>query len=609
MIQSAARRLKGVSNPWEADYQLTLGVYSSLAELGIRFGAREEALDAATQIDKNARKLEDRRSAHFFFIKYKVDAGDRDYAGAAEIAKTFLLEYDVKFPSKIIPGQLFIEQTKMKCRLGGDAENILKIRKLDDENNSEDKRTMIILELLHRIVEYNLYVNNVNLAAFATLRILNISLKKGTCGVTAGGIAMLAGILSKDGQHDEAKRLGKLAIKLLDSFPIKIGSSHAKVHTWVSYGVLAQTDQFHSILDPLLDLNRTALRCGGIAEGVTAWIGYGYTYLSVGLPLDPLESDLLSFSNETRQFSVAESLKVLFPIFRQTIQNLQVLQPKDQTLIKGDIFDQEKDLKRLTGAGLSMTLRDINSFRLMLACIYRDWDAAEELVAAQEQYLDSDRMVTRRHIYLVYMGYASVVLASKAHGIRALHYRQFVKKIYKIFKDMLKEGSMNVLPIIKMMEAIESPSKENFDEAIRNTARVGLIHHAAVVYENAGLYYLEQGSKAQGEYNLAEATKLYTEWGATGKTKQLMETYNFLYDSSLLDRRSSTGAIKGRIRFSPSDTNPLKEVSHRLTAVTHLGDRPSDFAVKSRSSTASTVHSDSSSDTSTRISFEHKQEC
>ena len=151
-----------------------------------------------------------------------------------------------------------------------------------------------------------------------------------------------------------------------------------------------------------------------MSQATMAWIGYSYAYLCIGLPLDPLNSDLLSFSKEARQFGMASTLKVLFPIHRQVIQKLQVLQP-NSAMLKGDIFDQEQELKKFKDLGLKMTLRDINSFRLMLACIYQDWETYEELVAALEPHLHSDNFVPRKHIYLVYMDYASIVLGEKTN--------------------------------------------------------------------------------------------------------------------------------------------------------------------------------------------------
>lgn len=212
-----------------------------------------------------------------------------------------------------------------------------------------------------------------------------------------------------------------------------------------------------------------------------------------------------------------------------------------------------------------MTQRDINSFRLMLACIYRKWETAEELVDALQPHLQSDIFTMRAHLHLVYMGYASLVLGEKASALRRrIHFRQLGKKIINIFKDQLKYGSKNVLHVILMLEAIESPSKEKFDEAIRNTARLGMVHHAAAMYENAGLYFLDKDDEGWGEYYLSQAYNLYNDWGATGKANQLKDSHQVLSSSSV-NHRAKGGFMKGRTRFSPEHLDHMKEM--RLSSV------------------------------------------
>lgn len=557
MIRFAAKHLENMIDPWGRAYNLSLEIYSSLSEMAIRFGSYEEALTAAIRVDRHAKILEDKIRAQFVVIRHKVEGNDRDYLGGVESIKNILLDYGVKFPKKLIPGQQFVENRKLKSRLGGSFEAFLTLPRLKDEDN-DGKRTRSIIRLLAYLVEYTWFSNELkDLNFYAITRILNISIKQGTCCETALAIGGFAGYLSRGGHLEDGMKCGEIAIKLVDAFPSKVGSCHADVHGWVTFGVLTVSLPFHNILDPYLELNRVGLRSGAIPQAAMAWIAYSYAYLCVGLPLGPLDSDLSSFAKEGRQFGMPTTLKVLFPISRQTIQNLQVLQ-SNPTLLKGDIFDQEKELKKFKDTGLKMTLRDINSFRLMLACIYQEWETAEELIGELEQNLYSDKMLVRKHIYLVYMGYASLVLGEKAS--RFNHFRQLGKKIIKIFKDRLKNGSKDALPIIFMLEAIESPSKGRFDEAIRHTARLGLIQHAAVIYENAGLFFLNRDQEGWAEYYLSEACKLYNEWGATGKAHQMIDKYGFL-NSSLLNQRSSGGYIKGRKRFTREDLSQMKEMN------------------------------------------------
>jgi len=553
MIRFAAKHLGNMKDSWETAYELSLDVYNTLAEMSMRFASSEEALDAAIQVDRHANTLEDKIRAQIIFVRYKVEGSNRDYLGGIESIRNILLDYGVKFPTKIIPGQQFLQNRRLKAHLEGKVEVFLTLPKLD-ERNIDEKRTQIILNLLSYVLECTHFDKKLkDLHFYATTRILNISMKEGCTSDTALAIVRFGSL----GHAKDSKEWGEVATKLVDSFPRKIGSRHAAIHTWVAFGLLAASVPLYKLLDPILELNRYSLKHGDITGGIMAWIGYSYTYISVGLPLEPLDSDTISFSKEALQFGIPETIRVLMPIFRQTIHNLKVFQPIP-TLLKGDIFDQEKELKKFKNAGLKMTLRDINSFRLMLACVYQDWEAAEELISALEPFLYTDKWVLRRHVYLVFMGYASVALGETTKRKKGHRFRQLGKKIIKIFKDKLKNGSADALPIIMMLQAIESPSKKRFDEAIRTTARLGLVHYSAILYENSGLFFMEESKMGWAKYYLAEATKLYGEWGAHGKAMQMLDKYEFLHSSSL-DQNYSVGNIHGRTRFSSETFAQMRE--------------------------------------------------
>jgi len=561
MIQFASKHLDAMADPWGRDtYELSLDVYSYLAEMALKFGDSDEALNISIRVNHHAKSLEDKIRAQVVTIYHNVQSINRDYLGGIEAIKNILLDYGVKIPQKFLTVQLHVEKRKLKSRLGGNLEAILSLPKLDND----DKRTGNIIKLLVLLLEHtHIGPKKMDMSLYAITRVLNVSVKSGTCSETALALGSLASYLSSEGHHEDAMECGELAIKLVSMFPKKV-QHYAKVQAIVTFGVLPASLPFYDSLEPLLELNQCSLMAGEINSAAMAWIGYSYTYLNIGLPLGPLNSDLLSFSKSARQFGMPPTINVIFPILLQTIQNLQVLKP-NPTMLLGDIFNQEQELKRFKDIGLKMTQRDINSLRLFLACIYRKWEIAEELVGNLQSHIQSDKFIPRKHLYLVYMGYACLILGEKARRTRRIHFRQLGKKVINIFKDQLKQGSKNALYVILMLEAIESPSKEKFHEAIRATSRLGIVHHTAVIYENAGIYFMDQDDEGRGEYYLSQAYNYYKDWGATGKANQLKDSHEVL-NSSTLNHHSKGGGsfMKGRTRFSPKHINQMKEL--RLTS-------------------------------------------
>jgi len=117
-----------------------------------------------------------------------------------------------------------------------------------------------------------------------------------------------------------------------------------------------------------------------------------------------------------------------------------------------------------------------------------------------------------------------------------------------------------------------------------NTARIGLVQHAAVVYENSGLFFKKQGNDKLVEYNISEAFKSCTEWVANGGAKQMIDKHDFL-NSSSLNYRPNSVHIKGRARFSPEISNQMKEIRLRPGSL----ERVSDISDGSRTETSVTA--------------------
>lgn len=558
MLRCAVRHIGPVESAWVKSYDLCLDLYSALGEVAARLGNHDEAMEAVSQVLRYSKSLDDKFRAQVVLLRCHSHGNDRNYRKTAESILDFLHDYGVKFPNKLLPGQQYLERRKLKSRLGGNLETLINLHRLDVTDDT-DRRNQIVLVMLAHLGTYAWFVPDLrSLSLYASTRALNMSIKHGICPATAVVLANLALHLNATGHKKEALEYGNSAVKLVDTFPQGLGSAHAQVHGAVTFGVMTSLLPFNNLLDRLLEVNRIGLKTGDTEKASTGLMTYSFAYLCVGLPLGPLESDLVSFAMESRQFGMPNTVQVMYAIFRQTIHNLQTMQP-DPTLLKGEAFDQEKELNKFNGQGLVMTKRDVNTFRLMLACFYRTWETAAELVDALEFCLDTDKFPPRAHLRLTYMGIACLVLGQRGGG-RIGHYRQLGRKIIKKFKDDIKSGSQNALPVLRVLEAIEAPTKEHYDVAIRTCARLGLIQLQAITYEFAGLDYLKQGDMGWAEHYLEQSLALYHDWGATGKANQLHRDHDDLLRNSSRNFSARGSALKGRSRYDPENIAQLKQV-------------------------------------------------
>ena len=560
MLRSAKMHVDGCGDSWKKRYPLTLEIYSTLAEVSVRVGSHEEAFDIASEVISHAKSPDDKYRAQIVAVQCKISGTNRDYAQGLDMIVQILRDYGIRSPTKLLPGQQFLETRKLKSSLGGTFEPLLTLPRVD-ESTEEGRRTRHIVTLLTQVGMLSFMSHSrKELGVFAVTRALNVSIKDGICPETALALSGCAMFMRIEGHFDMCLEFGEFAIKLVETFPQELGSPHAMVLAGVTAGVYSSCLPYNKVLDSFLEVNRVALKTGDTEKASMGVIGYSFTYLNVGLPLGPLDSDMASFEQEARQFKMPETVQVLFPIIRQAILNLQARQ-KNICLLKGDAFNQKKELERFSGQGLTMTERDINTFRLMLACIYHDWSVAESLVDSLEKAFEKDKFVARAHLRTTFMGIASLVLSKKLNTRRRHHFDKLGKKIIKMFKDDVKAGGQNSHPVLLMLQAIQQPSKDTFNEAIRTCARLGLIHYEALIFEHAAFYYLEQSDEGWAEYYMAQSYGLYRDWGATGKTDQLMQNHSTLLNSSSLSARSGGTSLKGRSRYIPQYSQRVKELN------------------------------------------------
>ena len=552
MLKAGVKHLD-VPNKWNLHYDLCLSLYNTIAELSVQLGQSEQAMEAVEQVKKYAKSYQDKFRVQMVHLKCITAGKDRNYNLGLETSTEILREYGVRMPNKLLPGMLLMECKKTRRRLpGGKLEGLLEYPVMTDPKSRN------VIKLLTGHAMYALMSQkkrNRNISWFASLKILSMSAdQKAVAEETAMAIVSLGMAHGLQGEFKEANEYGELGLKLMERFPQTVGSIHAMVMVAAAAGIFAFTKPLNKCLDIFLEGHHLGLRTGNTEKAGGAILAYAYTYLTCGLPLAPLQADLKQYKKEVVQFNLPETILAVFNIFEQFILNLQ--DPgSDPTLLKGEAMDQDEMLASFHGNAHRMTKRDIDSFRIMLALIYGKWTVAEKLLNDLEPFLDNDQYHIRAAMRRCTVALVAFKL-SRTNGKRKL--RQMARNITKEFREDLKKGNINAMPLYTMLEAEESPSKEGYDKAIRFTAKMGLVHFEAYMCEQAGHFFLEQKDEEWAEFYLAQAVTLNDEWGAEGKAQQLRMDHTRLLRSSLVRERANT-ALKGRSRYSSSHTDVMMD--------------------------------------------------
>ena len=473
MLLAAIPRLDATTM-WSNHYDLCLDIYSTLAELELSLGHVNEAMDAVEQVLVHAKTLSDKYRAQIVQLQGIADGNDRNYKEAANMAMKILAEYDMKVMQRPCPTTLSMENRKLKQSMNGDVTTLLDLPLMEDVIAQRKSRILLFLTKFSSMTA--LASGNPTLCQYTSARLIRMYYEHGITSDTCLALLSHATILKMQGKLTKSQEYADVVEQLANRFPEGPGTFHAKTKAWLQSSIYPSLKPFHKSLDELLCAMKIGLRTGDIESATIASMSYSFSYLCIGLNLTALESDVQNFGQDARLFCRAPSLVVVFDIIQQTILNLMGdYSNDDPTVLNGTVMNQDDVIASMAGQSKAMTLRDIRTFQLMLSCVYGDFDVAKKLVDQVSSYSFLDPLCSRRHIRLMYLGLASVIIGRQKGWCKKCKYGKLGKKIIKLFQAETEMGNVNAHPVLTMLLAEEKPSKELYDDAIRVCARSGLM--------------------------------------------------------------------------------------------------------------------------------------
>ena len=542
MLQACAKRLPDDS--WKNHYDLCLQLYSTMAETEFVVGHHDAAMDAVQNVLDNATSLEDKFRAHNVQLQNITDGATRDFELGITMTRKVLGLYGVNVERHPLPGTLTLQRRKLKPM-----ESFFEMDEMTDKRARRISKLIQNLSKLAFIAANSASRDDWHFPRLVATRSFLHYQEFGVSADTATTFLFAAKIAKMEAKFTKANEYADFANRFIDRYPESPDGIHAMIKSFSHASIYPTIKPFHKCLEHVLEGYKVAMRTGNITVASVGSMCYGMAYLCLGLSLGPLEADLLSFGEEAKQFGRGLSLISVFQIMRQTIVNLQT-RAENPTVLDGHAFDQEAILAQMDSQSKAMTMREIRTFQLMLACIYGDFKVARKLIDQLSVYSLSDLLEPRKHLRTSYLGIASMIVGRERGWRRKCKYGSLGKKILKRYKAEAECGSVNAHPIMNMLLAEENPSKEAYDRSIRECARSGLLHHQALMYERAGLYFLSKKDEGDFEFYIQQSCLLYEDWGAWGKVEQMHDKYPFLSKSSRGGAGSSTSSSSGRVGSS-----------------------------------------------------------
>ena len=542
---------------WSKTYGLSLSLYNAALEVSFLLADFEGGERYFEQIVQHAREVLDTVDA--YDLKLMAYSQQQDYATAIDLGLEVLAKLGValpKRPSSIRVWLGFLKTRWLLKRKG--IQNIL------GQPDMTDARAVAILRLLNILV-ISISVHHESrrfLVPLITFTSIEYSLRYGNHPRAAYGYTYFGMFLCAKQRFGEGYELVRLFTGLIDKYEnepkgsIEYFSSNffpdKDAHLKVSITVLKQSLQ------------------SGLEEGSFGYISYaikkiGYRQFLIGVPFADLHrelDDLATLALRTKQLHATMSIQLL----RQTLYGFDV-SPNFDTLA-GAFFDEDILLSSPNYSNNSSILFWVLLFKLMICCVFREYQRGDVYAQHNEAYAQSHHM-PEIEIYYFFAALNRLALLTKGSAKSARHRLSLrgVKEKLRRLQRLADHSPINYQHKYNLLAAEwqrvlgqEAEAIKYYQLATTGSRQNDFLHETAIAYERTGMFYLECNLEELGLFHLDKAHYLYTRWGAHAKAAQLARLY-----PALLERVANEHAVA--FTTSPmgtAATTSLKDSNHQL---------------------------------------------
>ena len=542
---------------WKQHYNMCLNVWSKLAGIECSLGRFSECQQLAHELLGNARSPREKLAVQLSQVEAYSSQGRLqiaiDICGhiLSQWGEGLLIKNSNGSNRKFTRAMVSTEHSKTNTVLKGmKNSDIMMLPKMTSEKIS------VLLKLYCKLSHLSWWADQRELCAIVCLRAMRLTVEHGMNEVSSHAISLYAQVLSTMGYHEKAIRFGQLALEVMDTRPETrqyAARTLIPVHTFVNH-----IDRpLHESLDSMLYAYKMGMETGDCPFGFLAATTYASIYFVCGLPLEALQDDLKSFSDQMATYNQSLSGNVL-NIYWQTVLNFMG-KCQNVYVLNGDAMEQTTMMSALEDTNQTATLRALYYCRMVLAFHFGHYDLAANMADMLWTSIESDATLCTAYSRNAYMALSFIV--GGAPDRRKTRNKKLGMNRAKKCCKIMESRKVNCQHLLLLVQAERFAAKDRapveqarslFKDAITSASRRGTLHEAALANERLAIFMFANAEKEWGEHYVRMSHRLYDEWGASAKVLQMERKYEFLSDRNHLmtKRPSSRNSIKGRQRFS-----------------------------------------------------------
>ena len=301
--------------------------------------------------------------------------------------------------------------------------------------------------------------------------------------------------------------------------------------------VLHWTLPAYTCMKPLLRAYDVGMSTGDVESGIWGICFYLEFAIYGGRSLKPIEADYRVYTKQMKEFKQLKALRLSL-CFWQSVLNLLGVSERTCELT-GEAMDQDKLLKEAEETADTHLSGQIQRIRIFLASFFGEYSLGATLALKFGEQNATENPGSPSVIQARFR--CAVCCLAMARATNQRKYLKYGKYLTRVIKGWVEKGNPNVTHYESLLDAQLAlvakryhVAKKHYETAALLAARNGYNHDQALINElYAEFLYTQMGDRSEAEYRMSEAVKLYDEWGAAAKVKQLRNKYEMRHSPSL----------------------------------------------------------------------------
>lgn len=545
----AMQALLRLRKPWEEHYDITLDLYSSIADVEFCQGHFVIGKGIGDKVLRNAKTIEDKLGTQMSLVK--AIGREERHAEATDMCIELLRSLDA-FPKNAL----------RKCfRFLSDFVSVKRKFIMTSDSDylalppMEDKRTKTVMQLLSVGMYHSYYCGRTFDFLIFVHRMLRLTSRDGFCGQS--GVALMGYCLFCNTVNDMvgALRFASLAREVLTL--TKARELECLQVFIFTHWVLAWKAPHEEVLKTYEQGIRVGMESGDFENGLLTQTSSCHHEFVAGYPLGPLLGKFQELRNKLSIYQL-ESIEAM------TIEQLLPVQ------CLRDGREKQLNIKQLEEFGPrkndpSENYRLLYGYiaRIQLAVYFNEYEFAEKVLEKFSAVQDFDVAFGTKSLRFCF---CSLACASLYKITRKRKYLKKARSLLRQLKWLCKNKGTNSWHRCMLMEAhlrgVEGrkgvSAQASYDHAIGAAMRSQQIQDAALGAQLAAEYFLgvHHKDKLNGKFKenlvreyLVQARDLYLQWGALALVGYLEEKHS--------DYLRPTATLKQMIADSQSDSSQV----------------------------------------------------